>query len=79
LAISSFKNGQILKNEKGQIFLKKNVEITRFKDIILYNITSFAQISRRAFKIYYFLQHSKKAKNGQMVKSFSISKQDKFG
>jgi len=31
LAISSFKKGQILKNEKGQISLKKFAKITKIK------------------------------------------------
>jgi len=49
LAISNFKKGQILKNEKrsnkGQNFFKYFFAITRFKVGIKKNIASFAQIS----------------------------------
>jgi hypothetical protein len=45
LAISSFKKGQILKNEKRPKFLQKFVKIKSFKDIISQNIASFPQIS----------------------------------
>jgi len=45
LAISSFKKGQILINEKRPNFLQKFVKITSFKVRISENIASFDQIS----------------------------------
>jgi len=77
LAISSFKKGQILKNEKrpykGQISLKKMVKITKLKfrisDLFKTKYTIFVNIQKRP-------------KKGQMAKSFyfwqTVSKKAKW-
>jgi len=70
LAISSFKKGQILKNERRPNFL---LEIC-------------SDLSKIGLKIYYFCQHSKKAKkwpNGETIlflaNSFKKAKFGRFG
>jgi hypothetical protein len=68
----SFKNGQILTNEKrsnkGQIFFKDLLEIL-FKLRMSYNIVSFAQISsnkKQALKYTIFFVIQKRPKNDQI-------------
>jgi hypothetical protein len=59
LVISSFKKGQILKNEKrpnkGQIFNKKCHKILEI----------CSDLSKTGLKMYCFCQHSKKARSGK--------------
>jgi len=70
LAISSFKKGQILKNEKGQISFKQYVKITRFKIRISKNITCLVQISpiqALKYTIFFNIQKDQKGPNDQFM------------
>jgi len=76
---------QILKNKKrpnkGQIFfnfLNNKIQSWNFQKYCNF----FSDFSKTGFEIYYYLQHSKKAKNGQMAKTLyfcqTISKKAKW-
>jgi hypothetical protein len=66
--------------KKVQISLKKFVKITKIKFHKMLAIRS--DLLKTCLKIYYFCQHSKKAKNGQMAKPFyfwqTVSKKAKW-
>jgi len=74
LTKSSFKKGQILKNEKrpnkGQISFKNFVKITK-KNLEFHKLFEIcSDLSKQSLEINYFCQHSKKDKkwpNGQIM------------